>query len=127
MNYRTPLIWHGGVLKFGLGRDVPPRNLKVDPYKYKFSRKGDPFIMSIGPEASNTLDMIDFRITIINDLPNNIHREKFNSNIYEALYIKQNTTRPNFIFPYRIFFSNHSHSSSLVPDPLFAVRFHKHL
>ena len=23
-----------GVLKFGFGRDVPPRNLKVDPYKY---------------------------------------------------------------------------------------------
>ena len=33
----------GGV-KFGCGREVLPRNLKVDPYKYKISRKSDPFI-----------------------------------------------------------------------------------
>ena len=41
--------WHGkrrpymclppGVLKFGFGREVPPRNLKVDPYKYQFVKK----------------------------------------------------------------------------------------
>ena len=29
----------GGLLKFGFGRDVPPRNLKVDPYKYQFFKK----------------------------------------------------------------------------------------
>ena len=29
----------GGVLKFGFGRDVPSRNLKVDPYKYQFFKK----------------------------------------------------------------------------------------
>ena len=29
----------GGVLKFGFGRDVPPRNLKVDPYKHHFFKK----------------------------------------------------------------------------------------
>ena len=29
----------GGVLKFGFGRDVPPRNLKIDPYKYQFFKK----------------------------------------------------------------------------------------
>ena len=28
-----------GVLKFGFGRDVSPRNLKVDPYKYQFFKK----------------------------------------------------------------------------------------
>ena len=28
-----------GVLKFGFGRDVPPLNLKVDPYKYQFLKK----------------------------------------------------------------------------------------
>ena len=28
-----------GVLKFGFGRDVPPQNLKVDPYKYQFFKK----------------------------------------------------------------------------------------
>ena len=28
-----------GVLKFGFGRDVPPWNLKVDPYKYQFFKK----------------------------------------------------------------------------------------
>ena len=33
-----------GVLKFSFGRDVPPRNLKVDPYKYQFFKKNDPFI-----------------------------------------------------------------------------------
>ena len=44
------LVWSGlglgiaciggpGVLKFGFGRDVPPRNLKIDPYKYKFFKK----------------------------------------------------------------------------------------
>ena len=33
------------VLKFGFGRDVLPRTLKVDPYKYQcFSRKSDPFM-----------------------------------------------------------------------------------
>ena len=26
----------GGVLKFGFGRDVPQRNLKIDSYKYKY-------------------------------------------------------------------------------------------
>ena len=25
-----------GVLKFGFGRDMPPQNLKVDPYKYQY-------------------------------------------------------------------------------------------
>ena len=37
--------WAGprGVLKFGFGWEVPPRNLKVDPYNYNFSRKSDPF------------------------------------------------------------------------------------
>ena len=29
----------GGVLKFGFGREVPPRNLKVDPYKNQFFKK----------------------------------------------------------------------------------------
>ena len=29
----------GGVLKFGLGRDVPPWSLKVDPYTYQFFKK----------------------------------------------------------------------------------------
>ena len=29
----------GGVLKFGFGRDVPPQNLEVDPYKYQFFKK----------------------------------------------------------------------------------------
>ena len=29
----------GGVLKFGFSRDVPPRSLKVDPYKYQFFKK----------------------------------------------------------------------------------------
>ena len=33
-----------GVLKFGFGRHVPLQNLKVDPYKYQFARKSDPFI-----------------------------------------------------------------------------------
>ena len=28
-----------GVLKFGFGRDVPPRNLKVEPYKFQFFKK----------------------------------------------------------------------------------------
>ena len=28
-----------GVLNFGFGMDVPPRNLKVDPYKYQFFKK----------------------------------------------------------------------------------------
>ena len=28
-----------GVLTFGLGRDVPPQNLKVDPSKYQFFKK----------------------------------------------------------------------------------------
>ena len=33
-------VFHpGGVLKFGFGRDEPPRNLKVDPYKYQFFKK----------------------------------------------------------------------------------------
>ena len=29
----------GGVLKFVFGRDIPPRNLKVDPYKYQYFKK----------------------------------------------------------------------------------------
>ena len=29
----------GGVLKFGLGMDMPPRKLKVDLYKYQFFKK----------------------------------------------------------------------------------------
>ena len=32
-------ITRWGVLKFGFGRDVPLRNLKVDPYKYHFFKK----------------------------------------------------------------------------------------
>ena len=37
----------GDVLKFGFGRDVPPRNLKVDPYNTNFSRKSDPFMYQL--------------------------------------------------------------------------------
>ena len=29
----------GGLLKFGFGRDVPPQNLKLGPYKYQFFKK----------------------------------------------------------------------------------------
>ena len=36
---RFPCPNPGGVLKFGFGRDVPPRNLKIDPYKYQFFKK----------------------------------------------------------------------------------------
>ena len=36
-------------VKFGFGRDVPPRNLKVDPYKYQFFKKKWPFHKAIGP------------------------------------------------------------------------------
>ena len=39
----------GGVLKFGFGREVPPRNLKVDPYKYQFFKKKRPIHIPIGP------------------------------------------------------------------------------
>ena len=35
----SPVKNPGGVLKFGFGRDVPPQNLKEDPYKYQFSKK----------------------------------------------------------------------------------------
>ena len=39
-----PSRWQppGGVLKFGFGRDVPPRNWKVEPYIYQFFQKSDP-------------------------------------------------------------------------------------
>ena len=44
MCMKDPVVRHGGsnpggVLKFGFRRDVPPRNLKVDPYKYQFFKK----------------------------------------------------------------------------------------
>ena len=49
-----------GVLKFGFGRDVPLRNLKVDPYKYRFfSRKSDihvPIGPILGPILSQVID-----------------------------------------------------------------------
>ena len=38
-----------GLLKFGFGRDVPQRNLKVDPYKYQFFKKKWPIHIPIGP------------------------------------------------------------------------------
>ena len=38
-----------GILKFGFGRDVLPRNLKVDPYKYQFFKKKEPIHIPIGP------------------------------------------------------------------------------
>ena len=36
--FKSSIRYHGpwGILKFGFGRDVPPQNLKVDPYKYQF-------------------------------------------------------------------------------------------
>ena len=37
-------VGEGGILKFGFGRDMPLLNVKVDPYKYQFSKKSDPFI-----------------------------------------------------------------------------------
>ena len=33
------VIRGGEVLKFGFGREVPPQNLNVDPYKYQFFKK----------------------------------------------------------------------------------------
>ena len=48
----------GGVLKFGLGRDVPPRNLKVDPYKYQFFKKKWPIHIPIGPIFGQILNKI---------------------------------------------------------------------
>ena len=33
-----------GAQGFGFGRNVPLRNLKVDPYEYQFFKKNDPFI-----------------------------------------------------------------------------------
>ena len=48
----------GGVLKFGFGRDVPPRNLKVDPYKYKFFKKKWPIHIPIGPIFGQILSKI---------------------------------------------------------------------
>ena len=38
-NCPPEIIKARGVLKFGFGRDVLPRNLKVDPYKYQFFKK----------------------------------------------------------------------------------------
>ena len=41
-------VFARGVLKFGFGKDVPPRNLKVDLYKYQFFQEnGDPFIYQL--------------------------------------------------------------------------------
>ena len=48
----------GGVLKFGLGRDVPPWNLKVDPYKYKFFKKKWPIHIPIGSIFGQILSKI---------------------------------------------------------------------
>ena len=36
-----------GVLKLGFDRDVPPQNLKVDPYKYQFFKKKWPIHIPI--------------------------------------------------------------------------------
>ena len=48
-----------GVLKFGFGRDVPPRNLKVDPYKYQFLKKKWPIHISIGPILGQILSNVN--------------------------------------------------------------------
>ena len=45
-----------GVLKFGFGRDVPPQNLKVDPYKYQFFKKKYPIHIPIGPILDQILN-----------------------------------------------------------------------
>ena len=39
----------GWVLKFGFGRDVALRKLKVDPYEYQFFKKKWPVHIPIGP------------------------------------------------------------------------------
>ena len=38
-----------GVLKCGFGKDVLLRNLKVDPYKYRFIKKKWPILIPISP------------------------------------------------------------------------------
>ena len=38
-----------GVHNFGFGRDVLPRNLKVDPYDYQIFKKKWPIYILIGP------------------------------------------------------------------------------
>ena len=47
-----------GVLKFGFGRDVPPWNLKVDPYKYQFFKKKYPIHIPIGSISGQILNKI---------------------------------------------------------------------
>ena len=48
----------GGVLKFGFGRDVPPRKSKVDPYKCQFFKKKWPIHIPIGPFFGQVLSKI---------------------------------------------------------------------
>ena len=47
-----------GLLKFGFGRDVQPRNLKVDPYKYQFFKKKWPIHIPFGPIFGKILSRI---------------------------------------------------------------------
>ena len=47
-----------GVLKFGFGRDVPLRNLKVGPYKYQFCKERWPISIPIGPILGQILSKI---------------------------------------------------------------------
>ena len=51
-------IWSRGILKFGLGRDVPPQNLKVDPYKYQFFKEKWPIHIPIVPILCQILSKI---------------------------------------------------------------------
>ena len=48
-----------GVLKFGFGMDVPPQNLKVDPYKYQFFKKSEWIHTPIGPTLGQILSKIN--------------------------------------------------------------------
>ena len=47
-----------GVFQFCFGRDVLPQNLKVDPYRYKYFKKGTPFIHKSTHFLAQTLSKI---------------------------------------------------------------------
>ena len=85
-----------GVLKFGFGRDMPLRNLKVYPYKYPFFKKKWPTHIPIGQifcqilskiaQFFQNLDQFCFKVgKILKNQPIHIP----NSAFYKGLFIYQ--------------------------------------
>ena len=95
-----------GVLKFGSGRDVPPWNLKVDPYKYQFFKKKLPIHIPIGPILGQILNKItNFFQNFLKFEPNLAKFRKIDPFIYQILH----------------FIRGHSYTKRLILLPMLAA------